>query len=321
MTKKVYKSLNKHYPYDRGYCSQCGNITTSKHEDVFICKKCQMALEDKLNEDEKTILKLVRSSQLSPRELRERLTSTRPESKKQYDHPHVGRFKIGIIADTHIGQEKFDEELFKYAGDVFRKAGVKDVYHAGDILEGASGRDGQCFELTHIGFEQQLAYAAELFEKYFKGLQVYGIEGNHDLWYKQKNNAGVSVGRELEARTPNFHYLGEMEADVKLGPNCIMKLFHANDGTAYANSYKMQKLVESFEGGAKPHIAIEGHYHKALYQFIRGVHCIDGGTVCGQTGWMRGKKIPAHKGFWLLDIDLGKKGIKSFGQTFYPAYD
>lgn len=267
------------------------------------------------------LLAVIKKSNLSTAELRARLTGAKPEPRKHYDHTLIGTRRIGIISDTHIGQEKFDSELFKYAGEVFAKRGVKNVYHAGDILEGASGRDGQCFELTHIGFERQLAYAAELFNKYFSKFQVYGITGNHDLWFKNKNNAGVDVGKSLEDRVPNFHMLGEMEADIQLAQGCSMKLFHANDGTAYANSYKGQKLVESFDGGSKPSIVIQGHYHKALYQFIRNVHCIDAGTLCGQTGWMRGKKIPAHKGFWLLDIETGKKGIKSFGQTFFPAYD
>lgn len=320
MRKEIYKSLSSKWPYQRGRCS-CGKLTTRAKDGKYICKDCDMGLEETLESGDIELLQLIKSSKISAGELKQRLTGVKPEPMKVYDHSQTGRFKIGVIADTHIGQQKFDEGLFKFAGEVFKKEGVKDVYHAGDILEGASGRDGQCFELTHIGFENQIAYAAKLFDKYFSGLQIHAIEGNHDLWYKQKNNAGASVGRVLQDRCKNFHYLGEMEADVKLGPNCTMKLFHANDGTAYANSYKMQKLVESFEGGHKPNIAVEGHYHKALYQFIRGVHCIDGGTICGQTGWMRGKKIPAHKGFWVLDIEMGKKGIKSFGQKFYSAYD
>jgi predicted phosphodiesterase len=280
-----------------------------------------MGLEDTLNDSDMELLQLVKASKVSPGELKQRLTGAVPEPKKVYDQSRTGHVRIGIISDTHIGQEKFDEGLFKYSGEVFRKAGVKDVYHAGDILEGASGRDGQCFELTHIGFENQVQYAADLFKKYYKGLQVHGIIGNHDLWFKQKNNAGVNVGTVLQDRIPNFHYLGEMEADIKFGPNCTMKLFHAGDGTAYATSYKMQKLVESLEGGKKPAILVEGHYHKALYMFQRNVHCIEAGTTCGQTGWMRGKKIPANKGFWILDFDMSKTGVKNFNTTLCPAYN
>lgn len=310
------------YKYKWDYCKACGKRTTSHLSDgSCMCPTCQMGLEETLTEADMELLKLVKSSKVSPGELKQRLTGAVPEPKKVYDHTSTGSFKIGIMADTHIGQEKFDEGLLEHAGNVFRARGVKNVYHCGDILEGASGRDGQCFELTHIGFENQVTYAADLLRKYFRGLQVHGIIGNHDLWFKQKNNAGVNVGTVLQDRAPNFHYLGEMEADVKLAPNCVMKLFHAGDGTAYATSYKMQKLVESLEGGTKPAILVEGHYHKALYMFQRNVHCIEAGTLCGQTGWMRGKKIPANKGFWILDIDTSKKGITRFAPEFFPAYD
>jgi predicted phosphodiesterase len=308
----------------RGKCIVCGCRT--RHQDTegkWLCISCDMGLEDKLDVNEETILSTVKKSGLTPNELKILLTSKKPDvSSKTYDHSTGYKGRIGIIADTHIGHSKFDEGLFKYAGEVFRKEKVKNVYHAGDILEGMSGRDGHIFELSHIGFSNQIKYTAELIEKYFKGLMMYGIIGNHDLWYKIRNNGGINVGEELEKRCSNFKYLGENEADIELAPKVIMKLFHANDGSAYATSYKLQKLVESMEGGKKPKILVEGHYHKAMFMFLRNVHCLEAGTLCGQTGWMRGKKIAAHKGFWILEYEADKQGtIKKFIPKFYPAYD
>lgn len=139
-------------------------------------------------------------------------------------------------------------------------------------------------------------------------------------WYHKKNNAGLIVGRELEDALPNYTHLGEDEANVQLRRNITMKLFHPNDGTAYAISYKMQKAMEAFTGGEKPNILLQGHYHKALYMFNRNIHGLDCGTLCGQTRWMRGKKIPAHKGFWIIDIEMGEGGIGKFSPSFYPGY-
>ena len=281
-----------------------------------------MGLDELLSDDEERILKLVKNKGLSSRELSLLLKSPRQTkvSSRTYNHSQTGHVKIGIISDTHIGQEHFDEELFAFAGKTFKKEGIKTVYHAGDILEGMSGRDGHVYELAQIGFSNQIKEAQRLFEKHLKGFDIYGITGNHDHWYKQRNNGGVSVGEEFEQRVDNFTFLGENEADIKLAPKVIMKLFHPGDGTAYATSYKMQKLIESLEGGKKPQIIVEGHYHKALYMYNRGVHGIEAGTICGQTGWMRGKKIPAHKGFWILDIDSDKKGVQAFRPSFYPGY-
>jgi hypothetical protein len=44
------------------------------------------------------------------------------------------------------------------------------------------------------------------------------------------------------------------------------------------------------------------------------------GTMCGQTNWMRSKKIPAHKGFWVIEMSFGSGGIGKFEPAFYAGY-
>jgi predicted phosphodiesterase len=228
------------------------------------------------------------------------------------------RTKIGVFSDCHIGHTEFDEPFFNHMVEIFKKEKVKRVYQVGDILEGMSGRDGQIYELSEIGFENQINKAVKMFKRI--PMQIHGIDGNHDEWYKIKNNGGVIVGKELESRLSNYHNLGCMEASVEIAPEIKMNLYHGRDGTAYAVSYKMQKLMESFSGGEKPNILLSGHYHKALYMFNRNIHGLEAGTICGQTSWMRGKKIPAHKGFWVIDIEMGKGGIGKFAPEFYAGY-
>jgi predicted phosphodiesterase len=272
------------------------------------------------------IEEIIKKAGLTEQELRALISSKkRDPSVRTYEHEIPSyKFKIGLISDTHIGHSKFKEPLFAKAGKHFRSLKIKEVYHAGDVLEGMSGRPGHVYELAQVGFNAQIKYAEELWKKHFKGLKTFGITGNHDQWYKNKNDAGVDVGVELEKRLAGtdspFTYLGENEADIHLGP-VKLKLFHANDGTAYATSYKLQKLIESLEGGNKPHILAEGHYHKAMYAFIRNVHGFEGGTFCGQSGFMRGKKIPAHMGYWVLDIKANKKGVTEIAPIFTPWYE
>ena len=94
-------------------------------------------------------------------------------------------------------------------------------------------------------------------------------------------------------------------------------LFHANDGTAYANSYKGQKLIESLLEIEKPNLIFSGHYHKSLYQFARGIHQWESGTICRQTGFMRGKKIPAHVGFWMVEVEHEKGKVIGVSSKWY----
>jgi predicted phosphodiesterase len=313
----------------RGKCVVCGNRTRHKINDKFLCVSCEenMSLDDKINEEDLRLLEVAKKSNLTPHELQIVLNQPKRTkiSLKTYDHRVNGHIKIGIMGDTHIGESHFDEGLFKFASEIFRKEGIKNIYHTGDILEGMSGRPGHIYELSQIGFSEQMKYAEKLIRTYMKDFKIYAIQGNHDRWFKDKNNAGVSVGEELQSHLPNFIYLGEDEADIQFSPGIFMKLFHAGDGTAYADSYKIQRRVAALEGSKKPSILCEGHYHKALYIFNRNVHCLESGTFCGQTNYMRGKNIPAHKGFWILEFDIGKRGkvpsITNFTPRFYPAYD
>jgi predicted phosphodiesterase len=279
-------------------------------------KNFQVSVEDK------NLLRTINKHGISAIELDNLLSAKKPP-RKFYDHSTIGKLKIGIISDMHIGSNYFDEELFAWAGEIFRKEKITSVYCPGDIVEGTNKRNGAVFELSHIGFSKQINYAAELINKYFKGLKLYSIIGNHDLWYVKQANGGANVGEALQDKLGifKFEYLGINNATIKLGPRTTMLLHHAGDGSAYATSYKMQKLVESLESGNKPSIIVEGHYHKSLYMFCRNIHCIEAGTMQGQTDFMRGKKLAAHKGFWILDMSLGKSGIISFSPTWYPCYE
>ena len=279
--------------------------------------------QDEKTKADKKLLRLVDRTGMSFDEIRTVLKSSKgAQNKKSWRHYHAtGKTRIGVFSDAHIGQEKFHEGLFERMGKTFKKKKVDAVYQVGDILEGMSGRPGHVYELAQVGFEAQMDKAVQLFTEHLNGLDIYGIDGNHDGWYRNKGDAGVIVGRELENRVKNYTHLGEMEADVWLAKNVKMSLMHPNDGTAYAISYKLQKLMEAYTGGEKPNILLEGHYHKALYFFNRNIHGLEAGTVCGQTKWMRGRKIPAHMGFWVVDIKHNKNGVQEFSPTFHPEYN
>jgi predicted phosphodiesterase len=236
-------------------------------------------------------------------------------------HTPISRksFRFGYFSDAHIGHEKFNTELFDYMVRFFKQAKPDFILNPGDHLEGMSGRPGHVYELSHVGFDQQFTRCVELYEQ-LGDVPMYGIDGNHDQWFFKKNDNGVVVGHELAKRLPSYTHLGQDEGDLVVG-GVKIKLFHAGDGTAYATSYKIQKLIESFSGGEKPNIVLSGHYHKALYLFSRGVHGFECGTLCGQSSFMRGKKIPAHMGFGLVTVYYNSRGAERLIHEFVPWYE
>lgn len=232
--------------------------------------------------------------------------------------PHVnGHFKMLIMSDTHIGHSKFREDWWYNMLEHATKERVDFAYHAGDILEGMSGRPGHVYELNAIGFEAQFAKARQLISEC--PFQVRGIIGNHDDWFAGKADQGINVGIRLAESVDNFVYLGSMEAD-QVVQNVRIKLFHGNDGGSYAISYRGQKIVESLDGGDKPHILITGHDHKSIFFQTRNVHVIGAGTLCEQTNFMRGKKLAAHRGYWIVDVWSNETGLVRIRPEWNPFY-
>jgi len=268
-----------------------------------------------------TLTKLI--EKLTPAEqksLEKSLTGTN-RAVLTHDHSFSGRcVRFGYFSDSHIGNKVFNKALWDKMVAYFKYQHIIHVYSPGDIVEGMSGRPGSIYELEAIGFRAQVNMAATYISM-LAPINVHSILGNHDLFFKDKSGVDASVGEALEKQCRNFHFLGDWEADVVLGKGVTMKLFHANDGSAYATSYKLQKLIESLEGGKKPALILSGHYHKQLAMFCRNVHGFECGTLCGQTQWMRGKKIAAHQGFGIIELWIAKEGgIERLRHEFIPWY-
>lgn len=228
-------------------------------------------------------------------------------------------FAFGYFSDAHIGHKKFQPQLFEYMVKFFKQMKPDFILNPGDHLEGMSGRPGHIYELTHLGFKQQFGYTLRLYKMLDEWVH-YGIDGNHDQWYFKKSDQGIVVGDELQKNLKNYRNLGQDDGNLTIG-NIKINLYHGGDGTAYAQSYKLQKYIESFSSGMKPHIVLSGHYHKALYMFSRGVHGLECGTLCGQTNWMKGKKIPAHMGFGFVRVYFNHRGVERFVHEFIPWYE
>jgi predicted phosphodiesterase len=233
--------------------------------------------------------------------------------------------KILVFGDTHIGNKGYDPKIMNTAAKVAKDENVDILVCTGDMADGwYQNRPAEIFEQDAIGFDNQLEKSVkELSKLCDTGKPLYFITGNHE-YNTFVRGAGVEFGKILKLRldTKGFenYYLGNAEGNLKLD-NTRIKLIHPDGGTAYAISYKSQKIIESLQGSGErlPDVALIGHFHKSEYIPYQGVHTFQTGTFCDQTKFMRGKGIPAHKGFWVIDIfskDNGK--IDKISPTYYP---
>ena len=267
------------------------------------------------------MIKLHTGRDLSEEEVKnEKRVMIRNEEPSTHDRVWDGteEIKIAVIGDTHFGSKYTQFQHLNNFYDICQAEGVKDVYHVGDLTDGLKMRPGHEYDLYVTSADDMIDDVVEHYPKR-EGIITHYITGNHDASiYK---HVGYDIGRAINQRRDDMDYLGRDCAVINLTDHCTLELRHPWDGTAYALSYKPQKMIEAMESDSKPNILAIGHYHKAEYLFYRNVHAIQTGCFQGQTPFTRGKGISVNLGGWIITIKVLENGhIKSITPQFIPYY-
>lgn len=226
--------------------------------------------------------------------------------------------RFGGITDTHLGSIYQQLTFLEHAYTLFERLGITDVYHSGDVAEGAYMYRSQIYETFVHGADQQVEYVINKFP-YRPTIKTRFITGNHDLSFLGR--AGYDIGVAIAQRREDMEYLGQERAYINLTPNCKLELWHGRDGSAYAVSYAIQKYIEAMPGGEKPNILICGHRHKQGFFDCRNVQAFEGGCFQAQTSYMRGKKLEAKIGFWIFELQVSDNGtINRMKCEWCPLY-
>ena len=236
--------------------------------------------------------------------------------KKDWKGERIVRF--GLTGDNHSGSIYTQIGLLHKAYEIFKEEGIDTVYHTGDITEGENMRQGHAYECYVHGADQHIA---EIVKNYpcIDGIKTEFIDGNHDGSFIK--HAGLNIGKLISNERKDMVYLGHSQAYVHLTPKCILELRHPAGGSAYAISYKSQKIVESLFGGTKPNILAFGHFHKMEYLFYRNVHVFQTGTLQGQSSFMRDLGLASHMGVWIIEVRVGEDGgVDRICPTMIPFY-
>jgi len=219
------------------------------------------------------------------------------------------------ITDTHIGSIYFSPIDFEAMINECEREKVQFICHSGDVTEGLSHRPDHYYQCTHIGYEAQLQYAVKLFS--LTDIPVYMIDGNHDRWFIK--SAGAKIVKNICDKLKHCIFLGHDNGKV-ITNGVTIELFHGEDFSSYATSYRIQKLIEAMEGGSKPNVLLAGHTHKQGYFFERNIHALTGGALSYQSAWMKSKRMACHTGFWIIKMCVKEKEIKWLSPRWYPFY-
>jgi predicted phosphodiesterase len=247
-------------------------------------------------------------------------TETRNELHLDWNGDKVLRF--GVVSDTHLGSKYQQLTHLNTIYDTFVKEGIDTVYNPGDLTDGLKMRRGHEYEVFIHSADELGDYVIAKYPKR-KGITTYYITGNHD--HAMIQHLGVDIGIRIAREREDMKYLGQANAKVLLTPNCIVELNHPLDGAAYALSYAPQKTIDAMSGGEKPNILLNGHHHKLFYMLYRNIHAFEAGTLQAQTSWMRGKRIAANVGGWIIEVHVNSDGsiTRCIGEIipFYKAIE
>lgn len=270
-----------------------------------------------------------------------------PPTKKDIDlpKPEYGRLPLkvtdsgdwhvfGLCGDTHMccREERLSELHNFYT--LMAAEGIETVLHAGNIVDGYVEKinGDSVFSSTVDGQAQYVIdnYPAR------NGMTTYFITGDdHEGWWQK---SGFNFGGYLEmlARDQgrfDLRYIGHVEADVELKgskASTIIKVQHPGGGSAYARSYTGQKQVEAFEGGEKPAVLVQGHYHVSNYMNERNTAVISLPGFQDQTIFARKKRLRMEVGGAILRIKVNPADgtvtrcsvefVRYFTRGFYRAY-
>jgi predicted phosphodiesterase len=215
------------------------------------------------------------------------------------------RIRFGLVADTHIGSKMARQDCLEATYTIFDKEGINRVFHCGDMTSGNRVYKGQEHETKYWGFDEQRDAVVKLYP-HLKDGKTFWILGNHDA--SHLTLAGADIGEAIAKLRNDLIYVGQVEVDVKLARNTTLRLRHPSGGGAYALSYPMQKYINSLEGGQKPNILAQGHYHTRFEMEYRNIFAFQVPCYESQSLWLKEKGLQPVTGAWIVDAMVDKKG-------------
>jgi predicted phosphodiesterase/biotin operon repressor len=227
--------------------------------------------------------------------------------------------RFGVVSDTHMGSTYEQNTFLHQLYDFYASEGIATVFHAGDISEGYyTNRQEQIYQLHAYGEDQQAEYIIKHYPKR-EGMTTHFITGNHDFTHMR--NGGANIGKHIALERKDMIYLGADRAVINLTPNFKIELRHPGNGTSYADSYQLQKLIEAISGGDKPNAIFVGHYHKYNTTFYRNVFGFLCPAVQWQSPFMLSKNLRADVGGLMVEAWVDKTGtIKRLRHEMIPLF-
>lgn len=241
----------------------------------------------------------------TPSQLKEILhhSQTNTHNEVEIGSKEIWHAIFWAIGDTHFWSKACNYDwLLKYY-ERCKERWVKTVLHAGDMVDWYGIYKGQTFELSKHSMQEQVDDVVENYPK-IDGIDTYWIWWNHCEW--RLKIAGFDIGRMVDWIRDDMHYLWFYNARIKLN-GIDIELHHWWWWQSYAQSYKLQKMLENTDPKDQPNVFLLWHFHTAIYTFYRKIHAFTVWAFQWETLLSKRFKLGNVNWWWIIDVSLDDK--------------
>ena len=225
---------------------------------------------------------------------------------------------LGVCSDTHLCSKHAREDLLAKMYEEYKKQGVVEVLHAGNLLDGYLQRINGT-EVICTTMEGQVQYAVDHYPN-IEGITTHFITGEcHEGWWGK--DIGIDVGRYIEfsfrqAGRNDLVYMGFMAAERlykikgRKEPFRVM-LIHPKGGQSPASDTQaLQKISAYLDklNGPSPDLLISGHYHKAAWTKVGNMICLHAGSFQQAGPFMFGYQLLSKLAAFIVRLRFNKDG-------------
>lgn len=233
------------------------------------------------------------------------------------------KVELGLISDTHLGSKYQQLAHLIRAYNYFKKRGIKDVLHGGDLCDGYRVYRGQEHEVFLHGADAQVDYAVEKYPR-VGGITTHIITGNHDESFIKWD--GFDLVKAVCKERNDIRYIDRLGGRLLIN-GLKIDLLHPGGSVPYARSYRGQKVVEQLASETKPNILLIGHYHVTnVLPIYRNILTVNLFCFQSQTPYLKRKGLNPDVGFYILTLwtktknDTVRRGIVRVSLEWFPEY-
>lgn len=222
-------------------------------------------------------------------------------SQKDY-YRILGKVKTPLLitADWHIGSVGFSELAFQKLLEDVDNFGIKDIIHAGDLLQGRGVHRLELSDLLVTEIDEQIELADYYISQFPGRCTMHVCIGNHESKLKGSIHAGLDALKRLAKENSKVRYYGHV-FKLKLNKKFSILTMHTSGGLTYATSYRPQRIFDKLI--ERPDILVTGHLHKLMVLTHPPHHLIlMAGTLQRENAYLVWKGEVSQVG-WLILTD------------------